>query len=155
MDPKLADKIWSQTVCDHFLSAILWPKKRPHFGGPKGIPIVAQESVHEPFFGLDSIQCPVCHNNGELTLMVCVIRWFRQTGEWVNARLKHNRSMNGFLDNNWHASWNQKWSRCLGHQIAIRKWLLTVCDQTVIVNFRLIKWHHNGPRKITFLNDIV
>ena len=154
MDPKLADKIWSQTVCDHFLSAILWPKSGPTFRPQKALQLLPKNPSMSRF--LASIPSRVRFaKNGELTLMVCVIRWFRQTGEWVNACLKHNRSMNGFLGNNWNASWNQKWSRCLGHQIAIRKWLLTVCDQTVIVNFRLIKWHHNGPRKITFLNDSV
>ena len=49
----------------------------------------------------------------------------------------------------------QKGGRFLGHQIADRKWSRTVCDHIMSANVGSIKWHHNGPRKITFLSDSI
>ena len=109
MDPKLADTIWSQTVRDHFLSAIWWPKHRPHFWAPRGIPIVAQESVHGPVVFWASIHplsgLPEPTDN---THRQCVVSVVGQTGHWMDSWPTQNRFMEGPLGNNWSACWGPK-----------------------------------------------
>ena len=117
MDPKLADTIWSQTVRDHFLSAIWWPKNRPHFWAPRGIPIVAQESVHGPVVFWASIHplsgLPEPTDNTHRQCVLSVLLGKPDTG-WNRGQKK--RFMGGFLGNNWNAFWSPKVGSLFGPQ---------------------------------------